>query len=197
MGAPLWAPTPSCIDDAGPETLGGRRGPALPGQVEKRAGKRVPHVRMWHGAPWNIPMPPAQWPAQPESGHQTEGSGCPAAQGTGKVSPNPTKQARRGSLGCGQAASEGRPLSPPACPHGPSPTTLLPAHPVPGDASDVTANNLDFNQEIALPPLPHLWSHRGENPDCSTLGRPQALPAEACCLLLPPTPPGRRRQGAP
>lgn len=40
-----------------------------------------------------------------------------------------------------------------ARPHSPSPTTLFPACPSPNDASDVTANNLDFNQEVT-PPTP-------------------------------------------
>ena len=44
----------------------------------------------------------------------------------------------------------------PVCPHGPSPA--------PGDSNHVTANNLDFNQEITQPSLPHLRAHGGKNP---------------------------------
>lgn len=51
---------------------------------------------------------------------------------------------------------------------------VAPLSRTPSDAGYVTANNLDFNQEITHPlPLPHLWvcqrqKPRQENPDCST-----------------------------
>ena len=81
-------------------------------------------------------------------------------------------------------------------PRGPSPTTLVPVCLAPSDASHVTADNLDFNQEITPPPsLPHLWAHRGEHPDRSLAGQleagplPGPLSLQSPSLPSPPCPP--------
>lgn len=140
-------------------------------------------------------------PPNPSPGARLRAVAAQPPKGLGRCPPTRPSWHAEGAWGAGRQPLRAGPSRRLLAPTAPSPTALFPAHPAPGDASDVTANNLDFNQEIALPPLPHLWSHRGENPDCSTRGRPQALPAETCCALpfpiLPLTPPGRRRQGDP
>lgn len=158
-----------------PEVEGGHRAPwevpCLPTGVQVKRPLKVTQASLsadgWvkRSGGRGIPEGPHKWgctlghsrlhssePALPNlcQGPRLWAAGSSAARGA-EDAPQ-AEPVHRGSLGCGQLASGGGPPDPLA-PTAPSPTALFPAHPVPSDASDVTANNLDFNQEIT-PPLP-------------------------------------------
>lgn len=75
-----------------------------------------------------------------------------------------------------------------ARPHSPSPTTLFPACPSPNDASDVTANNLDFNQEVTPPTPCPTYGLTKEKTQTSIPGQVETGPAPNLAHVPPPTP---------
>lgn len=119
-----------------------------------RPGRRDSHVYLYgRGAPWNTLHQLQDRPAQPASGPQTGGK--QAAQRPGGLLGCPPTWPSQCAEGARRAGRQPLRAGPSLCllaPTAPSPTTLFPAHPGPSDGSDVTANNLDFNQEITHPP---------------------------------------------
>ena len=125
-------------------------------------------------------------PAQSLSRPRHGAPGYSAAHGGCEDAPWPDQANAEGAWGTGNQRPRGsQPLgtgpSLPARPPRTLPPTLFPARPVPSDASNVTADNLDFNQEITHPlPAPLTGSGRR---------KPRPEPPESCWRQAPRPPP--------
>lgn len=175
LGLRSLAPSRPCRQGAGQKTPEGHSGQPLPWPGRRRDSKE-PESSRFH----QLGVLPCLCPGAGRGapGYRVAHGGC-----------HPPPRLSQGTVGAWGPGSQHPRSSPPLRtgplrlpgPHGPSPTTLFPAHPAPSDASHVTADNLDLNQEITPPlPAPLMGSARRTprpEPRGSAGGRAASRPA--------------------